>query len=58
MYLHESIRLHTQHDIYATANLYQFLNPNDRTIRSEPMAPPERNCGRNWNLIHERVASP
>ena len=30
MYLHESVRLLTQHDIYATANLYQFLNPDDQ----------------------------
>ena len=32
MYLHESVRLLTQHDIYAIANLYQFLNPDDLPI--------------------------
>ena len=32
MYLQESVRLLTQHDIYAIANLYQFLNPDDPPI--------------------------
>lgn len=32
MYLHDAIRLLTEHDIYAIATLYQFLNPDDSPI--------------------------